>query len=178
MSGTKSFSVGGWIAGIAGTVVAAVLIWWLTHPGGGILNPATPTPPPPPPTPTPPHAPPIENTYGVPLFDEHQQLIAIQPGEQIQLSVMSIWSAPVGTIVDCASGFLALTWIVRDPYPTGGEDLQILAVIPQGGGRTEVVASGSQGSVTLGYCDEIFLFNNSLQKYQVEIRYASGTFQE
>jgi hypothetical protein len=67
---------------------------------------------------------------------------------------------------------------VRDPYPTGGEDLQILAVIPQGGGRTEVVASGSQGSVTLGYCDEIFLFNNSLQKYQVEIRYASGTFQE
>jgi hypothetical protein len=129
-----------------------------------------------PPTPTPPHAPDIENTFGVPLFDERQQLISIQPGEQVHLKVMDIWSAPQGAMPSCADGFMALTWIVRDPYPAGRDDLQILSLIPRGGGRTEMIASGAQGSVALSYCDEIFLFNTSLQEYIVEIRYASGIY--
>jgi hypothetical protein len=185
MSGkeTKSSGMGKWIAGIAGTVITAVIIWWLTNPGTGILTPPTPTPLPliptstqPPPTPTPPHAPEIENTYDVPLYDERQQLISIQPGEQAHLRIMELWSAPVGITPSCADGFMALTWVVRNPYPVGGEDLQILGLIPMGGGRTEMIASGSQGLVTLGYCDEIFLFNTSLQEFIVEIRYASGMY--
>lgn len=34
-----------WLAGILASIVAAVAVWWLTHPGGP-LNPVTPTPPP------------------------------------------------------------------------------------------------------------------------------------
>ncbi len=126
------------------------------------------------PTPEPPHAPPIENTYGVQLFDEHQQLITIASGEQHKLAIMELWSGPVGSEPSCADGFMALTWTVRSPYPAGGQDLQLLRLIPMGEGRTEVFASGSQGSTTVGYCEEIFLFNASLQEYKVEIRYASG----
>jgi hypothetical protein len=179
----KSSAVGKWMAGIASTVITAVVIWWLTNPSAGLLTPATPTPLPPTPTssppapaPTPPHAPLIENTFGVPLFDERQQLISIQPGEQVHLKVMDIWSAPQGAMPSCADGFMALTWTVREPYPTGGEDLQLHSLIPRGGGRTEMIASGAQGAVTLGYCDEIFLLNTGLREYIVEIRYASGIY--
>jgi hypothetical protein len=142
---------------------------------------STPTPTPQPTdtstlTPIPPHAPEIDNTFGVPLYDEHQKLITLKPGEQYKLAVLDTWSAPQGADPSCASAFMALTWIVRDPYPTGGEDLQLLRSIPFGGGRTEVFASGVEGSTTLGYCDEIYLFNNSLRDYWVEIRYASGLY--
>lgn len=129
------------------------------------------------PTLVPPHAPAIDNTYGVPLYDEHQELITLTPGEQKTLKIMEMWSAPEGAAPSCASGFMALTWIVRDPYPFGGEDLQLLRLIPMGGGRTEVFASGMQGTASIGYCEEIDLFNNSLQNYRVEIRYASGIYQ-
>lgn len=44
MAKTSSLSsVGKWAAGIAATVIGAVLIWWLTH-AGGPLNPLKPTP--------------------------------------------------------------------------------------------------------------------------------------
>jgi hypothetical protein len=125
--------------------------------------------------PPPPHAPMIENTFGVQLYDEHQQLISVQPSEHYTLKVMETWSAPEGSAPSCVSGFMALTWAVRDPYP-GGEDLQLLRLIPMGDGRTEVFASGTQGSTTVGYCDEIYLLNNSLQEYRIEIRYASGLY--
>ncbi len=128
-------------------------------------------------TPTPPHAPTFVNTSGEPLYDEQQQLITIAPGEQYQLAVMDLWSAPLGAQPSCVDAFLLLTWIVRDPYPTGGEDLQLLHPIPMGGGRTEVVATGAQGEQLFGYCDEIYLFNTSLEAYRVEVRYASGLYQ-
>ncbi len=41
----QSPSFGKWLGGIAATVIAAVVIWWLTHPGG-LLNPTQPTPEP------------------------------------------------------------------------------------------------------------------------------------
>jgi hypothetical protein len=126
--------------------------------------------------PPPPHAPEIGNTFGVPLYDEHQQLITIQPGEQYTLKVMETWSAPEGAAPSCASGFMALTWMVRDPYPDGGGDLQLLRLIPMGDGRTEAFTGGAQGSTSVGYCEEIYLLNNSLQEYRVEIRYASGLY--
>ena len=100
-------------------------------------------------------------------------MITVQPGEKYTLKIMDMWSAPEGY----ASGFMAMTWIVRDPYPVGGEDLQLLRLIPRGDGRTEVFASGTQGSASVGYCEEVYLFNNSLQPYRVEIRYASGMYQ-
>ena len=127
-------------------------------------------------TPVPPHAPPLENPYGGELFEEHQQLIVLEPGEQLMLKIMDLWRAPIGADPDCTRGFMPLTWIVRDPYPTGGEDLQVLSVIPQGGGRTELLSSGTQGSLYLEYCAEIYLYNNSLQEYRVEIRYAAGIY--
>jgi hypothetical protein len=49
-------------------------------------------------------------------------------------------------------------------------------LIPQGGERTEVLAQGSTGSSSIGYCSEMTVFNTSLVDYRVEIRYASGTY--
>jgi len=46
---SASSTFGKWLTGIAATVIGAVLIWLLTHPGG-LINP-TPTPIPPTPTP-------------------------------------------------------------------------------------------------------------------------------
>ena len=185
MSNTPdAFTVGKWVAGIAATIIAALLVWWLTHPGG-VLDPKVPTtvpatvstpssPTSSTPTPTPPHAPAIVNKFGVELFEEQQRLVKVASGEKVTLEGRELWSAPALTEVGCASGFIALTWIVRDPYPKGGEDLQIHSIVPQGGGITEKIAEGSSGSTTMGYCSEIILFNTSLTNYQVEIRYASA----
>jgi hypothetical protein len=142
----------------------------------GTPRPPTDTPNPPTHTPTPPHAPAIDNTFGVPLYDEGRQVLSIAAGQKVSLSIMDLWSAPEGTPVSCATGFLAFTWIVREPYPSGGEDLELQRLIPMGGGRTETFASGSSGSATAGYCDEITLHNISLTDYVVEIRYASGAY--
>lgn len=181
------FSFGKWAAGIGATIIAALLVWWLTHPGG-VLDPRGPTElapngtaltptltatPTPTPKPNAPHAPAIQNTFGVELFEEQQRLIKIGAGQQVTLRGQEMWMAPPLTEVGCANGFLALTWIVREPYP-GGDDLQIRALIPQGGGNTEKVASGASGSTTMGYCGELILLNTSLVDYQVEIRYASA----
>jgi hypothetical protein len=180
-------TLGKWIAGVAATIVGAVLVWVLTHPGG-LLNPKEPVQTAPTPTastsptpvggstlsPTPPHAPPIENIFGVPLFEEQQQLITIHAGQKVTLRGEELWSAPALTEVGCANGIIAYTWIVRDPYPKGGEDLQLLSIVPQGGGVTEKFAGGASGSRSMMYCSEIILFNTSLTTYRVEIRYASG----
>ena len=64
--------------------------------------------------------------------------------------------------------------IVREPYPDGREDLVFETFIPQGNGQTQVIASGATGSATAGWCDDLKLFNSSLQDYWVEIRYAAG----
>lgn len=164
-----------WLGGVATSVIVAVLVWWLTH-AGGVLNPipVTPTAEMPAPIATPPHAPVIENDLGVSLFDETTRVLTVKSGNQITLPVTELWTAPLGADPNCTSGVLALTWIVRRPYPEGGKDLEILGLVPMGQGRTRVLARGSTGSITVGWCDEVILFNTSLQDYTVEIRYASG----
>jgi hypothetical protein len=137
--------------------------------------PSSPTPPPPTKTPEPPHAPMIKNNFGTPLYDEQLILLTIASGEKKILKVQDLWSAPLGTPVSCASGFIAFTWLVRDPYPEGGEDLEFHRIVPMGGGRTEVFAHGATGASSIGYCDELTIFNTSLVDYRVEIRYASGS---
>jgi hypothetical protein len=108
------------------------------------------------------------------LYDEQLLEVTVEPGAKVTLEMMKLWSAPEGIPVDCATGFVAFTWIVRSPYPEGGEDLELRQLIPMGNGRTEVVGRGSTGSATIGYCNELILFNTALEEYQIEIRYASG----
>jgi hypothetical protein len=112
------------------------------------------------------------------LFDEQLVVRTVPPGEEVVMKVMDLWSAPVGTPVSCATGFIAFAWQVRDPWPEGGEDLEFRQLIPRGGGRTEAFASGSRGSSSIGYCNELILFNTSLEEYIVEIRYASGAYEQ
>ena len=134
-----------------------------------------PTPAPPTPTPEPPHAPPIENTFGTELYDEQVILLSIPSGGNKVLKVMDLWSAPLGTPVSCATGFLTFTWMVRDPYPAGGSDLEVRQLIPMGDGRTDILAQGASGAATTGWCQELTFVNNSLVDYRVELRYASGS---
>jgi hypothetical protein len=155
--------IGKWIAGIVAAIISAVIVWQITQPGG-LLNP----------TPDAPHAPPITNTTGQPIYDEKVLVLDLDPGERAPLNVMALWSAPVGLEPSCASGFFLLTWQVRQPYPNGGEELLIERVMPRSDGRTEPLGHGSTGSATLGYCDEAFVVNNSLTPYLVELRHASG----
>ncbi len=159
---------GNWSAGIVLTIMAASIFCGLPY-ASGVFHPLPPTP-----QVEAPHAPPIKLAFNAPLYDEQIKLLTVKSGEKTSLLVKDLWSAPAGTPVSCATGFLAFTWIVRDPYPQGGEDLEVQHLIPMGGGRTETLAKGSTGSGTLGYCDELILSNNSLKDYRVEIRYASG----
>jgi len=88
--------------------------------------------------------------------------------------VFDLWKGPADLLPECAAAYLKFTWVVREPYLVGGEDLAIETLIPMGNGRTEVIGSGATGSASTGYCNEITLFNSSLQDYRVEIRYAAG----
>jgi hypothetical protein len=127
-------------------------------------------------TPTPPHAPTIvrENNDGT-LYGENVMVVQVPAGKRVTLKVMDLWKAPETTPVpSCAEAYLKFTWIVRKPYPDGREDLGFETFIPMGGGRTQVIASGATGSSTAGWCDELTLFNGSLEDYWVELRYAAG----
>jgi len=152
-----------WIAGIVAAIISAAIVWQVTQPGG-LLNP----------TPDAPHAPPINNTTGQPVYDEKTLVLDLKPGERAPLKVMELWSAPVGLAPSCASGFFLLTWQVREPYPNGGDELLIEEVMPRSDGRTQPIGRGANGSITLGYCAEVFVVNNSLTPYLVELRHASG----
>jgi len=128
------------------------------------------------PTPDTPHAPPIENTTGQPIYDERVMVINLDPGARHELKVMDLWSAPVGLEPSCAGGFFLLTWQVRQPYPEGGQDLLIETVVPMSDGRLVPRGTGASGSATLGWCDEGFVVNNGTAPYTVELRHASGVY--
>lgn len=106
-------------------------------------------------------------------FNEESRLLTIKSGESLTLDMRRLWSAPLGTPVDCASGRIIASWQVRQPYP-GGEELEIRRTIPRAGGQTEVLAAGERGSVTLGYCDGVILHNLGLEDYRLEWRYVSA----
>ena len=164
MSAQTGSAAGKWVAGIAASIIAALVVWWLTSPGGP-LNPRVEVP----------HAPPI--TAAGDLYDEQLTSTVVDAGQTKSLPVKDLWSAPEGLVPDCATAYLAFTWVVRSPYPDGGDELLIQHLIPQGGGRTETLAEGPTGEATLGYCDEIILVNPDVEDYQVEIRHASATTQ-
>lgn len=165
-SKSESFKFGKWFAGIVAFVVGSIVVWGATHPGG-LLNPEQPTS-------TPPHAPPIQIQFEAELFAEQVMIVTVKSGEKVTLKVMDLWDAPLGAPTDCVNAFVAFSWIVRDPYPEGGEDLEFRNVVPMAGGRTQTLASGSTGKSHIGFCDELTLFNKGLQDYRIEIRYASG----
>jgi len=167
VSDTSGSAVGKWVAGIAASIIAALTIWWLTSPGGP-LNPEEPEV-------DAPHAPAI--TASGDLYDEQLTSAVLGAGQTVSYPVANLWSAPEGLVPDCASAYLAFTWIVRSPYPDGGDELQIEHLIPQGGGRTEVIADGSAGEASIGYCDELILVNLDVEDYQVELRHAAGVAQ-
>lgn len=124
-------------------------------------------------TPTPPRAPALKVGAGLTAFNEDTRLLNIESGQSVTVDMRQLWSAPVGTPVDCASGFIVASWQVRQPYP-GGEDLEIRRTVPRAGGQTELLASGARGNVTLGYCDELILQNLGLEDYRLEWRYVSA----
>jgi len=159
-------TIGKWVAGILATIISTSVVWQVTQPNG-LLNHV-------PVVPQAPHAPRINNITGQPEYDEKAMMLDLKPGERQPLKVMELWSGPVGLEPSCASGFLLLTWQVREPYPIGGEDLLIEKIIPRSNGRTEPAGRGSNGSIMLGYCDEASIINNGLTPYLVELRYASG----
>ncbi len=154
-----------WVSGILATVISALVVWQVTQPGR-LLNPTSVAP----------HAPSIYNATGRPMYDEKVMVLDLKPGERQPLKVMDLWSAPVGMEPSCAGGFFLVTWQVREPYPTGGDELLIERLMPRSDGRTEPIGHGSTGSITLGYCDEASVVNNSLTPYLVELRYASGAY--
>ena len=162
---------GKWLAGLTAVIIGATACAW-SIPVTGSGNSTSPAPVSSPA----PSAPPITNNFGTTLFNEKVIDIQIKPGEQYPIVVRNIWSAPAGVVPSCASGIFIFTWIVQEPYPQGGNDLEFRRVVPQGGGRTETLAQGSTGSASAGYCDELSVINHSLQAETVEIRYAFGNY--
>ncbi len=111
----------------------------------------------------PPHAPPIvKEPTDETLFAERVLVEKVPAGERVILKVADLWTGPQDAIPDCATGYLRFTWIVREPYPDGREDLAYEIFIPQGNGQTRVIASGATGQTIVGSCDSLALFNSSL----------------
>ena len=164
------------------TWLPAVVVFLLLIGVGGaifLFGDLFPTGGPGPEEPEPPHAPAIEDAFGPELdgailFDENVEIARLAPGEQQTASMEEWWSAPIDAPVSgCADGFIALTWIVRDPYP-GGDGLEIHQIIPMGGGRTELIGAGAEGKASVSKCQELTFFNTGLQPYLVEIRHISA----
>ena len=122
-----------------------------------------------------PHAPPIVKEHNDEiLFYDSVMVVPVPAGERVTFEVEDLWKATGDApLPDCSSAYLRFTWIVREPYPDGGEDLVIEMPIPQSDLPT-AIGNGATGAASLGYCTTLTLFNSSLQDYQVEIRYASG----
>ncbi len=158
-------TIGKWLVGILAVTISSVAISQVAKPGGSPNTAVT--------APQAPHAPSIDSNIDRPIYDEEVMVFDLKPGERLPLTVMDWWNAPVGLAPSCASGFVLLTWQVREPYPNGGDDLLFEGVIPRTGGRTAPLGRGSSGSIRLDYCDEISVINNSLTTYLVELRYAS-----
>ncbi len=163
---------GKWLGGIIATVIAGVLTYVIIEsvrsdnvgtPDQKIKDSLTI-----------PHAPKIQNTWNFPLYDEQIIQFSLEPGEKQKFRGKELWSAPMCSNPSCASGFLALTWQVREPYPYNRDDLEIHRTIPMGGGRTELYAKGSVGSKSFGYCSAFYFFNTSMVNMAVEIRFVSG----
>lgn len=174
----KSSGCGKWFSGVAATVVGAVLIWALTR-QGGILNPPTPTPQPTNPPPTAPPAPTLDKSlFESNIVEERQELITIGPGQEYPINIMDIFFIPMDNSASCAFGYMIMSWIIQVPYPTSGNNLEIRRVVHSAGGLTELIGSGPEGTLTLGYCDEISFFNRGpTDTYKIQIRYASGVYQ-
>jgi len=173
----KSSGCGKWFSGVAATVIGAVAIWALTRPGG-IINPPTATPRPTEPPPTAPPAPTLDRSlFSSNIVEEKQELLTIGPGEEYPINVMDIFFIPNDNSASCASGFLIMSWIIQVPYPTDGNNLEIRSIVHSGGGLTERIGSGSQGTFTVGYCSEISFINLSpTDTYKIQIRYAAGIY--
>jgi hypothetical protein len=169
MSQRSDFSFGKWILGILATVLGAILIYVLLDKDIGLLRPA--------PTEVPPipHAPPLQISIPWTAYDELTMTLVLQAGEQKLQRMRDLWNAPAGSEPGCAGAIIFLSWIVRDPYP-GGDDFQVLenVHVPQTENYRKVLASGSQGNLSLGYCYALTFVNNSTTTYKVEIRYASA----
>jgi len=90
------------------------------------------------------------------------------------LKVMDLWMGPALSDPSCASAYMVFSWMVRDPFPDGGDELEFRKPVPMAGGLTEKFAEGRSGQFSTGWCSEIEVVNASLQPYSVEVRYASG----
>lgn len=121
-----------------------------------------------------PHAPPIEYDGTGQIYEENIMQFSLEPGASRTVKAMEIWKGLVGSQPSCATAWLLFTWQVRDPYPGGGSDLEFRQPIKMGGGVTEVIAEGSSGSSSMGWCSTVDVTNRSLVPVLVELRYASG----
>lgn len=169
----KSSDFWKWFAGIAGSVIGAVLIWVLTRPGG-VLNPPTPMPQPTNPPATAPPAPTLDpSLFPSGIIEEKRKLITIEPGQAYTIQIWDIYLVPFGEAKGCADGELIMSWIIQFPYPNSGNNLEIRRPVKQGEGRTELIGSGSEGTLSLSICDEITFTNFSpTDTYKIQIRYA------
>lgn len=124
-------------------------------------------------SPAAPRAPELPEDASEPGFEEQLLLITVAAGGEHILEGMELFSAPAGTPASCATSGLTFTWQVREPWPSGGEDLQIRRSIPFNQ-QTELVAEGVTGdAVDMEYCGSVTVKNLNLDQVKVEIRYVS-----
>ena len=108
---------------------------------------------------------------GYQRFGEQRQLVQLAAGEEKAIGGFDLWSAPAGTEPSCATGLIAFSWQVREPYP-GGDQFEVRTEIPRND-QTELLGSGASGTATIGWCSSIILRNLNLEPIRVELRFAS-----
>jgi len=129
---------------------------------------------PPEPTPEPPHAPSLEDVVEGPIAFDRTRLLTIEPGQELPLDARDLYpevEVPASPVVSCVDeGVLAYSWQVRSPYPNSGE----LLILTELRGARLTVGEGESGSGLAGPCTAFVFVNQSLDTYQVELRYAQN----
>jgi hypothetical protein len=125
------------------------------------------------PSPVVPQAPDIQPPAGTRIIDERVRMFTLASGQTQTLKGMEFWTAGPTFETSCASGVVAFSWQVRDPYPVAGVPIEFYKLVPRGGGQKERLAAGSSGQAEMGYCDEIDMVSTSLVAIVVELRHAS-----
>lgn len=113
-----SSSLGKWLAGIAGTVITAVLIWWLTNPGGLLSSAQTAsTAPAQAPLPTEPPSPTnIPDPTQPPPTPIPQAEVPLPPVDTSTINQPAVLPADAGCPFDPTAGWLPFPDVWYGPY--------------------------------------------------------------
>lgn len=159
-----------WLAGIAATVIGGVITVLIVSAidggGGSEGDQSQPTKD----ASAAPHAKSITLDSGLQKAGEGVVVLTAGPGQTVNLDARD---HPTFQGADCLNTSFNFTWQIRQPFPSGGADVQFSTVLR---GTTIQLGGGAAGGpAVIGRCAQLDMLNTSLEEVTVEVRYVFGT---